>query len=252
MFQDLALWPHLTVGGAVVRLDSVAVPKRGWHERVDRVLRLVRIGAFADRYPHPVVRRRAAAGSCARIAAEPRLVLLDEPLSSLDLDLRRAARQSFAACNGPSAWQRCMSRTIRTMRMIWQIAWSRSVHLFFGDRLSDHGRDPRSLTRQRGAAWRRLMVTDDEKHRSRGFVYPDSRRSCVFYRRRYGQLIGNAQVEPHGVREFVGSASWTVPSGVTRITIEIWGGGRRRWRLPHRSDSCTGWPMMGGGGGSGA
>lgn len=85
-----------------------------------------------------------------------------------------------------------------------------------------------------------------EKHRSRICVSRFTALLCVLSAALWS-LIGNAQVEPHGVREFVGSASWTVPSGVTRITIELWGAGGGG--AGGASGPIAGGPAGGGGGG---
>src|SRR5262245_28611738 len=52
VFQDLALWPHLTVAGNLeFVLSSAGVPKRERAERVNDTLRLMRIDRFAGAYP---------------------------------------------------------------------------------------------------------------------------------------------------------------------------------------------------------
>ena len=88
VFQDYALFPHLTVAGNVGfglrRLDAAA--RRA---RVDELLDLVGLGAQADKYPHELSGGQQQRIALARaLAPRPDLLLLDEPFSNLDVDLR--------------------------------------------------------------------------------------------------------------------------------------------------------------------
>jgi ABC-type Fe3+/spermidine/putrescine transport system ATPase subunit len=97
VFQDLALWPHLTVHQTLqFVLDSQRVP-RSEHGRVHEALKLLRIDGFAGRYPHELSGGEQQRVALARaLVGHPRLLLLDEPLSSLDADLRSAMRSELA------------------------------------------------------------------------------------------------------------------------------------------------------------
>ncbi len=90
VFQSYALFPHLTVFENVafgLRLRRRPAPEIG--SRVADALRLVDLGGLEARYPSQLSggqQQRVALARC--LALEPRLLLLDEPLSNLDLKLR--------------------------------------------------------------------------------------------------------------------------------------------------------------------
>jgi iron(III) transport system ATP-binding protein len=97
VFQDLALWPHMR---AHEHLDFVLTSQRvGRTSRAARcrdALALTRIEGMADRYPHQLSGGEQQRLALARaIVASPRLLLLDEPLSSLDPELRAAMREEL-------------------------------------------------------------------------------------------------------------------------------------------------------------
>jgi ABC-type Fe3+/spermidine/putrescine transport system ATPase subunit len=97
VFQDLALWPHLTVQQQLeFVLASTRAPRHEQPHRIDEALKLVRIEPLARRYPHEL-----SGGEQQRVAralvSRPRVLLLDEPLSSLDAELRASVRSDLAA-----------------------------------------------------------------------------------------------------------------------------------------------------------
>lgn len=99
VFQDLALWPHLTVTGNLdFVLASAGVPKRARAERIDETLELVRISSFAASYPSQLSGGEQQRVALARaLVAQPRLLLLDEPMSSLDAHLKADLIKEFAS-----------------------------------------------------------------------------------------------------------------------------------------------------------
>lgn len=98
VFQDYALWPHLSVHSNVayaLRRRHLAAAEA--NPRVQRALERVGLGRLAQRYPHELSGGEQQRVALARaVVAEPRLLLFDEPLSNLDADLREHLRVEIA------------------------------------------------------------------------------------------------------------------------------------------------------------
>ncbi len=93
VFQDYALFPHLTVA------QNVGFGLDGAQEaRVTSLLERVGLARYANAYPHRLSGGEQQRVALARtLAPSPRVVLLDEPFSNLDQGLRRALRRDTAA-----------------------------------------------------------------------------------------------------------------------------------------------------------
>ena len=102
VFQDYALFPHMTVGENVeygMRVRKVAKDERA--RRRDEALEMVRLGGYADRKPSELSGGQRQRVALARsIVNRPRVLLLDEPLGALDLKLREQMQVELKQIQG--------------------------------------------------------------------------------------------------------------------------------------------------------
>ena len=132
VFQNYALWPHMTVAqnvGYSLRVARVSRSERD--RRVGEALDMVNMRDFADRQPANLSggqRQRVALARC--LVAAPRLVLFDEPLANLDVHLRASMEDEFAAFHE------------RTGTTVVYITHDQAEAMALADRIAvmDHGR----------------------------------------------------------------------------------------------------------------
>ena len=99
VFQDLALWPHLTARDNVAFVvESAAAETTERAARIEDALRICRVDPrLSGRYPHELSGGEQQRVALARaLVGRPRVLLLDEPFSSLDTDLRAMVRREFS------------------------------------------------------------------------------------------------------------------------------------------------------------
>jgi iron(III) transport system ATP-binding protein len=95
VFQDYALFPHLTVRQ---NIEFGLADRPHSSGKVKDILAIVRLEGLDDRYPHQLSGGQQQRVALARaLAPDPALILLDEPLSNLDVQVRLRLRQELRA-----------------------------------------------------------------------------------------------------------------------------------------------------------
>ncbi len=94
LFQNYALWPHMTVYQNIAfGLENLKWSKADTRKRVDELLALLKIEEFEKRYPSELSGGQQQRVAIARtLAPSPKVLFMDEPLSNLDAKLRQEMR----------------------------------------------------------------------------------------------------------------------------------------------------------------
>ncbi|MGA1825401.1 MAG: ABC transporter ATP-binding protein [bacterium] len=101
IFQDLALWPHMTARENInFGLKGMGFSKRQREDKIKKNMEFVKLSNHLNRYPHQLSGGERQRLALARtISLEPRIILMDEPLTNLDPRLRSTIRDVILRLN---------------------------------------------------------------------------------------------------------------------------------------------------------
>lgn len=135
IFQDYALFPHLTVADNIL-FGVRQLDKQSRSIRLEEMLSLVKLEGLGRRYPHELSGGQQQRVSIARaLAYEPDLLLLDEPFSNIDAQVRRALMLEIRAI----LKARNVSAVFVTHSKDEAFAFADTLALFEAGRIVQHG-----------------------------------------------------------------------------------------------------------------
>ena len=98
VFQDLALWPHMNVyGNLEFGLKAKKTPKLEREKRIDAILEMIQMPQSKNAFPGDLSGGQQQRVALARaLVMQPKILLMDEPLSNLDIDLNLFFRKDIS------------------------------------------------------------------------------------------------------------------------------------------------------------